>query len=67
MNYEILSLETSEELAKLRKENLELTSITTKFDRKLEEQFNVIKEVYKYLNLNEFEKAKDILEKELRK
>lgn len=65
MNYEILSLETTEELVKLRKENLELSAMITKFDRKLEEQFNLMKEVYKYLNLNEIDKAKEILKRQL--
>ena len=65
MNYEILSLETTEELAKSRKENLELSAMITKFDKKLEEQFSIMKEVYRYLNLNEIDKAKEILKKEL--
>lgn len=50
MNGEILSIETAQRIARLEKENKELSEFVVKFDREVNRLFNVLKEVYEYVD-----------------
>ena len=50
MNGEILSIETAQKIARLEKENKELSEIVIKFDREVNRLFNIIKDAYEYVD-----------------
>ncbi len=50
MNGEILSIETAQKIARLEKENQELSDIVIKFDKEVNRQFNIIKNAYEYVD-----------------
>ena len=50
MNGEILSIETAQKIARLEKENQELSDIVIKFDKEVNRQFNIIKDAYEYVD-----------------
>lgn len=50
MNGEILSIETAQKIARLEKENQELSDIVIRFDKEVNRQFNIIKNAYEYVD-----------------
>lgn len=50
MNGEIISIETAQRIARLEKENKELSDIVIKFDREVNRLFNVLKDAYEYVD-----------------
>lgn len=50
MNGEILSIETAQKIARLEKENQELSDIIIKFDKEVNRQFHIIKDAYEYVD-----------------
>ncbi len=50
MNGEILRIETAQKMARLEKENQELSDIVIKFDKEVNKQFKIIKDAYEYLD-----------------
>lgn len=67
MNGEILSIETTQKVARLEKENQELSDIVIKFDREVNRLFNIIKDAYECVEVGQEEKLKNILAKGLNK
>lgn len=50
MNGEILSIETAQKIARLEKENKELSDIINKFDKEVNRLFHIIKTSYEYID-----------------
>ncbi len=74
MNGEILSIETAQKIARLEKENQELSNIVIKFDKEVNKLFNIIKDAYEYVDkrllcaeAGQEERLKNILGKGLNK
>lgn len=74
MQGEILSIETCQKIARLEKENKEMSDIIIKFDREVNRLFNIIKDAYEYVDERllcaeegQEERLKNILAKGLNK
>lgn len=50
MNGEILSIETTQKIARLEKENSEYEKIICNFDKEINRQFNIIKDATAFVN-----------------
>lgn len=50
MQCEMLSIETAQKIAKLEKENKQLSNMICAFDKEINRLSNIIKDVYKYVD-----------------
>ena len=50
MQCEMLSIETAQKIAKLEKENKQLSDMICAFDKEINRLSNIIKDVYKYVD-----------------
>lgn len=65
MQGEILSIETAQKIAKLEKENKQLSDMVCTFDKEVNRLYNIIKNAYEYVDKQLF--AEYVQEKDLKK
>lgn len=65
MQCEMLSIETAQKIAKLEKENKQLSDMICSFDKEINRLSNIIKDVYKYVDEELF--AENVQIKDLKK
>lgn len=65
MQGEILSIETTQKIAKLEKDNKKLSDMVCTFDKEVNRLYNIIKVAYEYVDKQLFEEY--VQEKDLKK